>query len=124
MTEDDGRVGSSLARWHAEELTLGLHEYVDDMTRPGLLHGAVVLSEHARALVRAIDTAAATKAPGVVRVLTAVDVPGDRWYGLLMGDWPGFVAVDSIILFRHGVPHASRSCSPIRRLRATIHAES
>ena len=26
-------------------------------------------------------------------VATAADVPGERWYGLLYNDWPGFVAV-------------------------------
>ena len=25
-------------------------------------------------------------------VLTAADVPGERWYGLILPDWPGFVA--------------------------------
>ncbi len=89
----DGRVGARLDRWHAEELTLGLHEYVDDMSRPEMLHGVVVLSEHPRARVRSIDCEAATAAPGVERVLTAADVPGERWYGLLYPDWPGFVAV-------------------------------
>ena len=66
---EDGRVGASLARWHGEELTLGLHEYTDDMSRPGMLHGAVVMSAHPRARVKAIDTATAETAPGVVRVL-------------------------------------------------------
>jgi xanthine dehydrogenase molybdenum-binding subunit len=28
----------------------------------------------------------------VERVATARDVPGDRWYGLILADWPGFVA--------------------------------
>ncbi|MCA9565956.1 MAG: molybdopterin-dependent oxidoreductase, partial [Myxococcales bacterium] len=30
---------------------------------------------------------------GVVAVATYEDVPGDRWYGLINNDWPGFVAV-------------------------------
>jgi xanthine dehydrogenase molybdenum-binding subunit len=30
--------------------------------------------------------------PGVETVATADDVPGNRWYGLLYDDWPGFVA--------------------------------
>ncbi len=88
----DGRVGSSLARYTGQELTLGDRPYVDDMERPGLLHGAVVLSPHARARVLAIDTSKATAHPGVVAVATAKDVPGERWYGLVYNDWPGFVA--------------------------------
>ena len=40
-----------------------------------------------------IDTARAGAAPGVVAVLTAADVPGQRWKGLLFDDWPAFVAI-------------------------------
>ena len=58
-----------------------------------MLHGAVVLSPHARARVRAIDTSKARALPGVEAVATAEDVPGERWYGLIYDDWPGFVAV-------------------------------
>ncbi len=89
---DDGGVGRSLTRYQAEALTLGMRPYVADLARPGLLHGAVVLSPHARAQVRRIDTTRAAALPGVVRVATAADVPGHRWYGLLYDDWPGFVA--------------------------------
>ena len=32
------------------------------------------------------------RSPGVRAVVTAADVPGERWYGLLYDDWPGFVA--------------------------------
>ncbi len=89
----DGRVGSSLARYTGEELTLGDQPYVGDLELPGMLYGAVLLSPHARAKVRAIDTSRAKKVPGVIAVATAEDVPGDRWYGLVYNDWPGFVAI-------------------------------
>ncbi len=89
----DGRVGSSLARYTGEELTLGTRPYVDDLVRPEMLHGALVLSPHARARVLAIDVAAAAAVPGVVAVATAGDVTGERCYGLIYDDWPGLVAV-------------------------------
>jgi selenium-dependent xanthine dehydrogenase len=89
----DGRVGSSYARYTGEELTLGDRPYVDDIRLPGMLHGAVVLSPHARARVLSIDTSRALALPGVEAVATAADVPGERWYGLVYDDWPGFVAV-------------------------------
>src|ERR1019366_9615046 len=63
------------------------------MTREGMLLGALALSPHARARVLRIDTSRASKLPGVRAVATAADVPGERWYGLLYMDWPGFVAV-------------------------------
>ncbi len=88
----DGRIGQSLARYTGEELTLGTRPYVDDMDLPGMLHGAVLLSPHARARVVRIDTSEAANLPGVEAVVTAADVPGERWYGLVYSDWPGFVA--------------------------------
>jgi xanthine dehydrogenase molybdenum-binding subunit len=56
-----------------------------------MLHAAPVLAEHARADVLAIDTAAAVAVPGVERVLTAADVPGELRIGLIHRDWPVFV---------------------------------
>jgi xanthine dehydrogenase molybdenum-binding subunit len=88
-----GRVGESLARYQGSDLVLGERPYVADMTREGLLHGALVLSPHPRARVVRLDTAKARALPGVRAVVTATDVPGERWYGLLYDDWPGFVAV-------------------------------
>jgi selenium-dependent xanthine dehydrogenase len=88
----EGRVGDSLQRYRGLDMALGERPYVDDITRPGMLHGAVKLSSHPRATVKRIDTAKAEATPGVVSVITAKDVPGERWYGLLENDWPGFIA--------------------------------
>ena len=49
---------------------------------PGMLHGAVRFTDHPRARVLRIDTGAGPRAdPGVVAVLTAADVPGERRQG-------------------------------------------
>jgi len=85
-------IGASAPRYNGEELALGRREFIDDMTRPGMLHAAVVLSPHPRARVLRIDAAAARAHPGVAAVATADDVPGKRIYGLLRDDWPGFIA--------------------------------
>ncbi len=90
--DGSGRVGTSLDRYEAEELALGARPYVCDLTFPGMLHGAVALSPHPRAKVQRIDTAKAAAYPGVAAVVTAKDVPGKRFYGLILDDWPGFVA--------------------------------
>jgi selenium-dependent xanthine dehydrogenase len=89
---ENGRLGQPLARYQAIRLALGEQPYVADLVRPGMLHGAVALSAHARAKVLRVDTAAARSCPGVLAVATAADVPGERWYGLIESDWPGFVA--------------------------------
>jgi aldehyde oxidoreductase len=91
--ETPAGVGTRTAKYESDRLTLGDKPYVDDMRVPGLLHAAVVLAEHARADVVAIDTAAAEAVPGVERVLTAADVPGELRIGLIHRDWPVFIPV-------------------------------
>ncbi|MCB9736100.1 MAG: selenium-dependent xanthine dehydrogenase [Deltaproteobacteria bacterium] len=88
----EGGVGARLGRYRGAAMVLGDRPYTDDLQFDGMLHGAVRLSDHARARVVAIDTTKAEALPGVVRVATAKDVPGERWYGLIYNDWPGFVA--------------------------------
>ena len=44
-------IGSSAARYLGAEHCLGEKEFVDDMVMPGMLHGAVRLSDHPRARV-------------------------------------------------------------------------
>jgi len=89
----NGRVGTRLPKYKAQDLVLGRHQYVDDIKKEGMLYGALRFSDHPRAKVLAIDTSAAEKVPGVVRVVTAVDVPGDRTIGLIRQDWPLMIAI-------------------------------
>jgi len=89
----DAHVGASFVRYGGASLTLGDRPYVADMTRDGMLHGAVLLSPYARARLVGLDVTRALALKGVHAVATAADVPGERWYGLLYNDWPGFVAI-------------------------------
>jgi selenium-dependent xanthine dehydrogenase len=91
--DNSGRVGTSLLRYQGENLTLGAKRYIDDMKMPEMLHGAVLFSAHPRAKVLAIDTSKAEKLAGVKAVITAQDVPGNRYEGLIEKDWPVFIAV-------------------------------
>jgi xanthine dehydrogenase molybdenum-binding subunit len=61
------------------------------MVVDGLLYGALKLSDHARADVVTIDTAAALATEGVVAVFTAADIPGEMRVGLIHKDWPVMV---------------------------------
>jgi xanthine dehydrogenase molybdenum-binding subunit len=87
-----GRIGTSLPRQDAGRYVLGEQPFVDDLRVPGMLHGALLFSAHPRARVLSIDVADAVRQPGVVRILTASDVPGERYQGLIYRDWPLFVA--------------------------------
>jgi len=90
--ERSGRVGSRTARYQGRELALGDKPYVNDLRAPRLLHGAIRFSDHPRARVLRIDTSKAETHPGVVAVVTARDVPGERQQGLITKDWRQFVA--------------------------------
>ncbi len=91
--ERSGRVGARAARYQGRELALGDKPYVNDIRPDGLVHGALRFSDHPRATVLDIDTSAAAAHPGVVAVLTAEDVPGERVQGLITRDWRQLVAV-------------------------------
>lgn len=90
---DAGPVGRRLPRYRGEAYALGDEPYVEDMSAPGMLYGALRLSDHPRAVVKSIDLSQALALPGVERIATAEDVRGTRRYGLIEQDWPCFVAV-------------------------------
>lgn len=81
-------VGSRGIKYEAEALAAGVRPFIDDMVVDGLLYGALKLSDHARADVVIIDTAAALATEGVVAVFTAADIPGEMRVGLIHKDWP------------------------------------
>lgn len=88
----EGKVGERLPRFSGHDATLGARRFIDDIKVPGMLFAAPRLSDHPRALVRRINSAAALATPGVIRVFTAADVPGERIGGLITPDWPIFIA--------------------------------
>ncbi len=86
-------VGSRVPRPDALAKVLGTAVYVDDMRVPGMLHGAVLRAPKPRVKVLGIDATEALALPGVMAVLTAADVPGQRLQGHIVKDWPALVAV-------------------------------
>ena len=93
MPEVSGGIGTRLPKYHAQDLVLGQHRYVDDIRLEGMKIGALKFSDHPRALVKAMDLSAAAAHPGVLRVLTADDIPGDKHIGLIKQDWPLMIGV-------------------------------
>jgi aerobic carbon-monoxide dehydrogenase large subunit len=67
-------IGQPVRRVEDVRFITGAGRYVDDMDLPKQLYGQIVLSEHAHARIKRVDTAAAKKAPGVVLVLTGADL--------------------------------------------------
>jgi CO/xanthine dehydrogenase Mo-binding subunit/aerobic-type carbon monoxide dehydrogenase small subunit (CoxS/CutS family) len=91
--DKSGRIGTDLPRYTGHDAVLGDRKFIDDMTVPNMLYGAVRLTDHPRAKLLRIDATRALALDGVHRVVTATDVPGDRYVGLIEKDWPVFVAI-------------------------------
>jgi aldehyde oxidoreductase len=90
--EERTGIGYSYPKYGAYEKALGISPYINDMKFEGMLYGVLKFSGHPRAKVLKIDASAAEKLPGVIRVFTAGDIPGQRYQGLLVKDWPMMVA--------------------------------
>jgi len=67
-------VGDRLLRKEDPRLVQGRGRYAGDIALPGMLHAAILRSPHAHARIGAIDAERASKAPGVVGVVTFADL--------------------------------------------------
>ncbi len=68
-------IGHDVKRVDGPEKVSGQARYAADLNLPGLLHARPILSLHAHARIKNINIEAALKVPGVVRVVTAADLP-------------------------------------------------
>jgi carbon-monoxide dehydrogenase large subunit len=67
-------VGKPVRRREDPRLVTGAGCYTDDVALPGQAHASMVRSPHAHARIVRIDTAPALAAPGVLAVLTGIDL--------------------------------------------------
>jgi len=68
-------IGRRQKRLDGFEKVSGRSVFTDDVRLPGMLHGKILRSPHARARIISIDTSAAESLPGVKVVLTGRDAP-------------------------------------------------
>ncbi|MBR0564560.1 xanthine dehydrogenase molybdopterin binding subunit [Azoarcus sp. L1K30] len=89
--EPRGGAGSALPHESAVLHVTGSATYIDDLPElRGTLHGAIGLSSEAHASIVKLDLSAVRAAPGVIRVLTADDIPGRNDFGPVIHDDPIF----------------------------------
>ena len=89
-------VGISRPRKDAREKLQGKAQYIGDMEMAGMLHGSVLRSPYAHALIRSIDSRRALELDGVVAVLTGADLGDiDPYYGHAIKDRP-IIAIDRV----------------------------
>ena len=71
-------IGQPVRRFEDPRFITGRGRYVDDIDLPQQCYGVVVMSPHAHARIKSIDSAKALSADGVVAVLTGADVEADK----------------------------------------------
>lgn len=94
--QKSAQIGGRYPKYQAEETALGVRPFVDDMFFDGMLHGALKFSDYPRAKVIKIDTSKAEKLPGVHRIFTADDIPGEQYQGLIFQDWPLMIKIGQV----------------------------
>lgn len=71
-------IGQAVRRVEDQRFLTGTGSFVSDISLPRQCHGVAVLSPHAHAIIKSVDTSAALTAPGVVCVLTGLDAKADK----------------------------------------------
>jgi carbon-monoxide dehydrogenase large subunit len=96
-------IGQPVPRVEDPRFITGRGRYVDDIELPHQCHGVVVMSPHAHARIKRVDTAKAKAADGVLAVLTGADVVADKLGSLAppmpedMGGPKGFRSLRAIL---------------------------
>ena len=84
------RLGDSATRPDGTAKVQGSFAFAGDLDAENCLWGATLRSPHPSARIIAIDLSAAYAIPGVETIVTADDVPGEMFYGLISRDQPVF----------------------------------
>ena len=90
-------IGERAARIDVAEKVQGYGKYPDDVYVDGMCYGGALRSAYPRARVLSIDTSEAEKLPGVVRVVTAKDIPCQNYVGHIVPDQPTLAEVGEIV---------------------------
>lgn len=78
MGNDYRYIGKHMNRRDGRDIVTGAVQYMDDLKFQNLLHGKVLRSPYAHALIKKIDKSKAEALPGVKTVLTWEDIPDYR----------------------------------------------
>ncbi len=80
------RVGMDADRVGVLDKVRGKPVFAGDMDMAGMLYGSIYRSTRPHALIRAIDVSDALSLPGVTRVITWKDIPGENSFGIMKKD--------------------------------------
>jgi CO/xanthine dehydrogenase Mo-binding subunit len=106
-------IGCSVLRLEDPPLLTGQGRFVADLAFPHQLHMRIVRSGHAHGTIRAIDTAAALAAPGVVAVWTSKEVADLSTIGLREGEIPHLAPYLQPVLARERVRYVGEPVAAV-----------
>ena len=89
-TDITANIGKNYPKYDAHNLTLGKSNYVDDIKIKGMKYGALKFSDYPRALIKNVNIDKALELNGVISIVSQKDIPGDKFSGLIINDWPMF----------------------------------
>ena len=92
-SEDTNAVGHIQPRPDSVGKVTGTARFADDLQFPGMLVGRALRAGVPHAILKRLDIQAAIDSTGVLAVLVAEDIPGERNHGLVIKDWPTLVGV-------------------------------
>lgn len=81
-------VGSNRIRIDALDKVLGKPVFAGDRKIDGVLHAVVFRSPRPHAVIRVIDLKGVLSLPGIVRVISSSDIPGEKLFGAIKKDQP------------------------------------
>ncbi len=89
----EGGIGTSPVGKDVVQKAMGLPIYAEDREFPNMIYGKLKYTDYPSAIVKKIDTSKAEALDGVIKVLTADDIPGRKTFGLLNPHQPVMVPV-------------------------------
>lgn len=119
MTIVHTAVGHNVERFDAREKATGEARYVDDLHRPGMLHGAIVGSAHPHARILGYRLDAALAIPGVAAIVTGDDFSPLR-IGAFCKDEPAIAKGKTLYLGEPVAAVAARDIETARRAARAV----
>jgi len=86
-------VGKNILKVDAQDKVTGKAQYSDDIYFDNMLYLKIKRATHPHAYLRRIDISKAQKVAGVVKIITAADIPKVKNFGLIIKDQPVLIGV-------------------------------
>ena len=86
-------VGKDVFKVDAQDKVTGQAQYSNDIYFDNMLYLKIKRAIHPHAYLRRIDISKAQKVPGVVKIITAADIPQVKNFGLIIKDQPVLIGI-------------------------------